>query len=497
MSRNWNQWAIEPYSKKAKEHIEMTAKNTARAVQFLLTQDRKTLKRISKQSRDPNLLWVFARTILREGFEGKPQYTYKLMELVIGKAAQKIEIVEPKEVSGVISFEQFIYNSGYPAPYPKQLEMQAFALREGPRLLLGARNYGKTDYITILTTAYDVYLDYVQGFNPIDAVTYLIVTKSKSKNASIISEIARCLDCNGIPLEKQNSSCLRVSGLVGKAHSVEALTVGSTAFRGHHPKRIIMDDPITEDDDSEATRKRVQKKYNELSKLTRNILIIGQPVHKFDLYETLRPLLEKLELPYGSIPELDVDLKAQRLAGVSEESIQASYFLKVISEVGNPLENIRFIDSFPAGTSVAFIDPSFEGGDYTAISVVRQYFEGVAVFGKCWKRAWFNCIDDFQKVIDSCNVQRLCFETNSLGDQPVMLLRDALTGCGIVGKKSVGNKHARISSMGPFANNIHLARTSDRIYIDQTTKYEYGAKKDDAPDSLASCLGWIGLIKGV
>src|SRR5690606_37878310 len=122
--------------------------------------------------------------------------------------------------------------------------------------------------------------------------------------------------------EKKNASCIRVLGLIGKDHSVSSITVGTSSIRGRHPKRIIMDDPVTEEDVSEATRKRVQRVYNELNKLRSNILVVGQPVHKLDLYGTLRPLLKKMEVPHGAIPELDHDLDAQRLAGVSEESIQ-------------------------------------------------------------------------------------------------------------------------------------------------------------------------------
>jgi hypothetical protein len=43
---------------------------------------------------------------------------------------------------------------------------------------------------------------------------------------------------------------------------------------------------------------------------------------------------------------------------------------------------------------------------------------------------------------------------------------------------------------------IHLSKESDSQYLDQVVQYEYKAKHDDAPDSLASCLQWIGLIRG-
>lgn len=390
-----------------------------------------------------------------------------------------------------VSFERFCEKAGYPKPFPKQIEMHQFAMKETvARLLLGSRGYGKTDYVVILGIAYEIYLD--------PQYSSLLVTKSEERNSAILDEIAKALTANGVSFEKKNASCIRVRGLHGKDHSVSSVTIGASSIRGRHPDLVVMDDPVTEEDVSEATRKKVQRVYNELSKLCSNILVIGQPVHKFDLYETLRPLLKKMEVPHGSIPELDHDLEAQRLAGVSEESIQASYFLKVISEVGYPLEKCKQdLDELPAGDCVAFIDPSFEGGDYTALSIVKSHFEGVAVQGHVYKRAWYDCIDEMAKRLEAAGVRRVCFETNSLGDQPVTMLRDVLPhSIGVVGKRSSGHKHSRIVAAGAFAPMIHIAKTSDRLYIDQVTKYEYGAKNDDAPDSLASALEWIGLIRG-
>lgn len=411
--------------------------------------------------------------------------------------------------TGVVSFQVFVERAGFPKPFPKQEEMRAFVIDETvTRLLLGARGLGKTDYCTMLGVAYDLYQDWfkgkVEGKPP--TMSNLIVTKSAGRNAAMVSVIAKALTANGVPLEKENSSCIRVKGLLGKDHSIDCITVGAKSARGRHPKRILMDDPVTEEDDSESTRKKVKKLYNELMKLTTNLCIIGQPVHKFDLYEELRSIVKKMEVPHGSIPELDHDIEAQRLAGVSDESISASYFLKVISETGMPLEKVRYVDRYftPVSEggdgpppSVAFIDPSFEGGDFTALTILTEHFDGVKVKGKCYKRAWYDCIDEMAEQMEACGVQRICFETNSLGDQPVRMMRDVVPeGVGVVGKKSTDNKHSRILAAGAYAKKIYLSKDSDRIYIDQVTKYERGAKNDDAPDSLASCLEWVGLIRG-
>lgn len=431
-------------------------------------------------------------------FDGveETKYQLKAMELLskhIGVGVTEIQnYQESNRDKKILTFSEFCTNAGYPAPYPKQIEMKEFGIDgDSPRLLLGARGYGKTDYVTIMGVAHAIYL------NPLEEST-LIVTKSQERNAAILAEIANACSMAGMQFELNNSNTLRVKGFLGKDHTCSALTINSTGFRGRHPNRVIMDDPVTPDDTSEATRLKVKKVYDEIYKLNKNILIIGQPVHKFDLYETLRPQLVKMEVPYGSIPELDVDLEAQRLAGVDEASIQASYFLKIISEGTVAFDNIRYIDNYPTGmNSVAFIDPSFTGGDYTAITILCGLMQGVAVYGKVWKKAWNHCLEDMVPLLKKYNVRKLAFETNSLGTQPLDVLREAFgQEIGVIGRVSNTNKHSRIMTAGAYAHMIHLTKESDPTYVKHVVEYEYKAKFDDAPDSLASCLEWVGLIRG-
>lgn len=388
------------------------------------------------------------------------------------------------------TFEEFCAKAGYPLPFPKQVEMMKFGIHETvTRLMLGARNYGKTDYVVILGIAYAIYLDPLNESN-------LIVTKSRTRNAAMLLEIENACVRNGVEFEIANSTELRVRGLLGKDNSVSAVTIGTASLRGRHPKRIFMDDPVTEDDTSEATRLKAKKKYNEIMKLCQNVLIIGQPAHQYDLYAELRGVVKTLEVPHGSIPELDHDLEAQRLAGVDEASISASYHLKILSEGTTPFNNVNYSDTFPTGvTSVAFIDPS-EGGDFTAMSIVTKTMQGVSVVGFAWKRAWNHCLNEIAKELAKYNVQKVAFETNKHGRQPVELLQELFKGIGIIGWNASTNKHARIMAAGHFAHLIHISKQSHKTYIDHVVQYEYKSKYDDAPDSLASCLEWIGLIRG-
>lgn len=405
---------------------------------------------------------------------------------------QELDLDSEKQISpsGKRSFSEFCTAAGYPSPFEKQFEMRLFAFQEECiRLLLGSRGYGKTDYVTILGVAYQIYLD------PSD--TTLIVTKSKSRNTAIVNEIATALEKNDVTLTKKNSTEIRVLGLKGKDSNVSMITIKSSAFRGRHPKRVIMDDPVTPEDVSEATRLAAKRCYSEIVKLTQNVLVIGQPVHKYDLFEEIRPIVKRMEVPYGSIPELDPDLEAMRLAGVEEASIQASYFLKILSEGATPFESLNYIDQFQVGDSVAFIDPSHEGGDYTALSIVRNYMQGIQVVGFVWQKAWNHCVDDFAPLLTKYGVKRVCFETNALGDSPIIALRQIVgDGIGVVGRRSTNNKHSRIMAAGQYAHMIHLSKESHRTYIDHVVKYEYKSKYDDAPDSLATCMEWLGLIRG-
>lgn len=391
------------------------------------------------------------------------------------------------------TFEEFCEQAGYFKPYPKQIEMRDFVVYETrPRQLMGSRGYGKTDYAEIMGVAYEIYELWLEG----KYTSYLIITKSKARSSAIVSEMANALIANGIPLEKNNSSCIRVVGQQGKDHTIEAVSIRTT-LRSRHPKCIIMDDPVTEEDTSEATRKLVKKKYDEAFKLCSNICIIGQPAHKFDLYSELRDKLLLLEVPHGTIPELDADLDAMEKAGIDKDSIEMSYHLRIPKSGSSIFSNIKFLDKFPTGPSVAFIDPS-DGGDYTALSIVRGYMNGVAVQGHTFKKAWYHCLDDMVKILVQRQVQRVCFETNSTGKQALDILRQALSahGIGVVGVNTTTDKKADIMSAGSFAHMIHLSKESDKVYTDQVVQYEYSSKHDDAPDSLARCLIWMGLIKG-
>lgn len=395
----------------------------------------------------------------------------------------------------VRTFVEFCEKADYFVPYEKQEEMRAFAIdRSDTRLLLGARGYGKTDYCTIMGVAYDLYLAYATGLD-MSLFTNLIITKTKTRAGAIVEEIKNATEKNGVPLDKATGNILRVQGLVGQDHSVEAITI-KTSFRGRHPKRITMDDPVTDEDVSEAMRTLVKRRYDEAYKLCSNIVIIGQPAHFDDLYANLRNVISTLLVPHGSIPQLDADLEAMKLAGVDQNSIEMSYHLRVPKDGSSIFSNLKYLDKWPVGDSVAMIDPS-DGGDLTALTVAHAYFNGIVVQGYAWKKAWYHCTEDMLKIFKELQVRKICFETNHTGTQPLIQLRELLgpLQIGVVGKHSTTDKHSAIQSAGSYAHQIHLSRESMPVYIKAVEKYEYRSTPDDPPDSLARLLEWLGLIR--
>lgn len=453
-----------------------------------------------RDNKKPMLEMVVAKVLAKAFNEGDTRRLEFILDRLIGTAPKdpgpEYTQTTQSNPQQKATFEQFCERAWYFIPFEKQLEMRAFAIdMDVTRLLLGSRGYGKTDFCTIMGVAYKQYCAWFDGLD-LSEHTVLIITKSKSRNGAIIEEIGTALEKNGVPLAKGNASVIRVAGLVGQDHSVEAITI-KTSMRGRHPKLIIMDDPVTDEDVSEKMRETVKRRYDEAYKLCKNICIIGQPAHAHDLYAKLRGIVKTMEVPYGSIPQLDADLEAMKIAGVDENSIEMSYHLRVPVSGSAAFAKIKRIDVLPKGKTVAFIDPS-DGGDYTAVTIMLGYFDGVACVGFEWKMAWYHCLDEITKKFKEFDVGRVCFETNATGTQPIIQLKEHFKALqiGVVGKHSDSNKHAVIMQAGSYAQRIHLSKQSGQSYTDHVIQYEYGAKSDDAPDSLARCMEWLGLLWG-
>lgn len=143
----------------------------------------------------------------------------------------------------------------------------------------------------------------------------------------------------------------------------------------------------------------------------------------------------------------------------------------------------------------AFLDPSFKGGDYTALSFVGICSQrGLIVWGKVWRMAWYSVIDEIAKEIKYHKPDRFWYEENALFAVPAE--KFAEKGIAAIGYLTLGNKENRIYKVAAFTASrmAIVANLCNAEYIRQVKKYSEEAANDDAPDSLASCLIKCGII---
>lgn len=387
------------------------------------------------------------------------------------------------------SFDRIVDVSNYPKPFKAQVEAREwFFNTSGVHLLLGSRGYGKTDYITILGCVYEL------SKNP--QLTILYITKERDRGLEICQAVRDCLKKAGVKIKNKSRSKIYLVGNEGKEPNFIVMSIRSRGLRGRHPQRVILEDIITPDDDSAAERKKTKKTYEEVVKLTDWVGIIGQPVHPMDLYQELRGRVPTLEMPIGTIPELDTDINALRAARVSEYSIQASYYLNIMDSEQMPLKGTAEVDYF-AKSGVMWIDPSHKGKDYTA-AVIGGMHNGLFVLtGFCFRRAWYDCLDILDKICRLYNGERVVIETNGLGELPVNELRARGAAC--VGFNTTINKHSKIMNMASFKGDFALCRVyeggeigqANDLFIDNFKNWEYNAEHDDAADAAASLINYM------
>lgn len=412
----------------------------------------------------------------------------------------KLQFMKRDEEDGKLSFKDFAVRVGYNRPEEFQMIIHHF-IREHmePRLYLATRGIGKTVQGTILTTAYLLYL------NP--NYTVGIITKEGKRVQEIVRAIADCLMAVDVPLASFNGTTinLKQKRLSINQSNVKGVTLGGRGLRGLHPDLIIMDDPVTEVDAwSEAERRLVKSKWDEINKLNTNICVIGQPVSNKDLYSVLRGKILTYEQTWNDIPNqffgtiYKPDLDKMRLT-VSERSIQMSYFLNVPDDPSLAFAKIETVD-YCCPENVMFIDPSAGKGDYTAVSIggIFMRTNKFVTCGFMFNEAWFDIMDVLPELLQRFNVRKLLVEQNGVGaGMPEMLRKN---GINCVAVTTTQNKHQKIISVAdqvPYMALTQLKASdgfggrlleANQLFIENVKEYTYDAKHDDGIDSMVSLI---------
>jgi hypothetical protein len=144
-----------------------------------------------------------------------------------------------------------------------------------------------------------------------------------------------------------------------------------------------------------------------------------------------------------------------------------------------------------------FIDPSFKGGDYSAIAFLGEVNGRAVVFGRAYKQAWnmSPTIDLMCGLIRKYSPSSTWFEDNSLGTVPISEF--AKYSIKVIGHTSILNKEDRIYKVAAYTKDlIAIAENHcDPLWLEMVLDYSDEAENDDPPDSFASVVIKSGMIR--
>ena len=264
------------------------------------------------------------------------------------------------------------------------------------------------------------------------------------------------------------------------------------SLTGKHYDRIFTDDIVNvKDRVSKAEREHTKLIYQELHNIVNRggrKFNTGTPWHKEDCFQ-LMPNPEKWDCySTGLISDEQLeDIKS----GMLPSLFAANYELRHIAAEDvifiNP--NIEAKKELAQQAHYTHIDAAYtDGGDYTALTVIRKYEGKYYVYGKMWQKAVDTLEDKLTRIHSEFMSNRIICEDN--GDKGLLakeLRRKYKVRVETYHEDE--NKFQKIVTYLKWAwKNVYFVEGTDPEYIQQILDYNEYADHDDAPDSLASAI---------
>lgn len=211
--------------------------------------------------------------------------------------------------------------------------------------------------------------------------------------------------------------------------------------------------------------------------------------------------LSKHKIYHINIFHLDPEFQDSQLLQQAEDERGEIYFAHVWEGAashkvdGYPFAEMKEVNY--SGIPVAhtcFLDPSFSGGDFTAITFIGVIDGQLCAWGYCFKLGWLRCLPQIVELCKKFKCQNNFYESNALDIVPKELFAEQ--GLDFTARISLGNKENRIYKAAAYtAHRTKLiSNHSNTAYIDNILKYQDGEPHDDAPDSFASAMIVSGII---
>ena len=280
--------------------------------------------------------------------------------------------------------------------------------------------------------------------------------------------------------------------------SVEVVSMGTKGVTGRHYDRIHLDDIVDENDQVSANEREKTKLFfynlKSVIKPGKVITLTGTPWHKDDLYSKIKNV-RKYKLGFPGLPEIDSQKQDHLKSILPPKRFAQQYLLIFLTDKEDYFSKVKKTNYWNKfAETYGHLDCAYGGADTNALSLIQRWpstnFMGASrwvVMGYVFEGHISDNYHRVGQIIKNYNVKKIFLETNA--DQG-FVARD-LEEMGFVCHpyREKMQKHRKIVSiLYRYFSKIFFSNKTTKSYLDQIIEYNEAARRDDAPDSLASLL---------
>ncbi len=317
--------------------------------------------------------------------------------------------------------------------------------------------------------------------------------------SDVMQGICSILHGKKLVLTQDNSTRIDTNLHHDKKGSPQLLAMGiGGSPTGKHAHYVFTDDIVNiKDRSSKAERETTKKFYQELINVVDDggrIFNTGTPWHKEDCISELMPNVHKYDVYTTGI--MSEETIRKRKASMTNSLFCANYELKHISDddVIFPNPNVN-ADIELCKDGFMHIDASYDGADYTAMTIIKRKDGKFYVLGKMWQANVIDCEEHIKDYYNDFDCKR-CY--NELNADKGFLAKDLKRkyGMRMVTYHEKMNKYIKITTyLKAQWENVYFVKGTDQAYINQIVDFNENAEHDDSADSLACCIRIYDKIK--
>lgn len=334
-----------------------------------------------------------------------------------------------------------------------------------------------------------------------DDVTEIVAQTRKILESDLFAYLVRELYGTELQLTAATANKIDTNLNTAARGSVQLWGMGlNGSLTGKHADYVFTDDIVNvKDRVSRAEREQTKRQYQELQNIKNRggrIYNTGTPWHKDDCISCCMSNVHFFDC-YSTGLITDDQLQHLR-ESMSASLFAANYELKHIADADALFTQAQWLPDTEENNAlildgVAHIDAAYGGADCTAYTIFHELDDGRIIgFGALWERHVDECLDTIKAYHDEYRAGIVSVETNA---DKGYLLGELETDYGFFthGYQESTNKYIKIATyLKRNWTRIYWIAATFPEYIAQILDYNEWAEHDDAADSAASLIRYIG-----